>query len=103
MKIVYEDRYVTEYDDGTEEVRFSDAEARAMAQDPVYFGYSCRAGHPVREDDPFFIAEGCPTCFNDAEVGGPPTPPSFPMIRCGHCTDRHVGVGAVRRCAMEAR
>lgn len=103
MRIVYADDKVIEYDTGDEEVFFSDAEWAAMMKDPVYFGYSCRAGHRIREDDPFVIAEGCPKCFAAAEMGEAPPPPSFPMIRCGHCKGRHVGTGAVRRCSQETR
>jgi hypothetical protein len=100
--IYYEDEYVTEYVDGTETVRFSDDEWAAMMRDPVYFGYSCRAGHRIREDGPFVIAEGCPKCFAANEAGVEPPPPSFPLIRCGHCSGRHVGVGAVYRCGRES-
>lgn len=99
MTIVYQDERVTEFKDGTEEVRFADDELRFMAQDPVYFGYACRAGHSIREDDPFVIAEGCPKCFANAETGDQVYGPEFPLIRCGHCGGRHVGVGAVRRCS----
>jgi hypothetical protein len=86
--------------DGTEEVFFSDDEWGFMMQDPVYFGYACRNGHRIREDDPFTAAFGCPTCYADGESDSEPTPPHFPTIRCGHCGDRHVGVGAVRRCGL---
>lgn len=99
MQVVYHDEFITEYDDGTEEVRFSDDEYKAMMQDPVYFGYACLNGHRIREDDPFVMAEGCPYCFGASEAGEPPPPSHFPMIRCGHCKGRHVGVGAVRRCS----
>jgi hypothetical protein len=90
------------YSDGTEEVFFSEAEWGAMLSDPVYFGYSCRAGHRIREDDPFVMAEGCPKCFAGNEYGEV-IPPDFPLVRCGHCGDHHVGVGAVRRCSIEGR
>lgn len=48
MQVVYHDEFITEYDDGTEEVRFSDDEYKAMMQDPVYFGYACLNGHRIR-------------------------------------------------------
>lgn len=101
---------ITEYDDGTEEVRFSDAEWGEMMRDPVYFGYSCPQGHRLREDDSFVLAEGCPTCFafhesldglSEDELDQIFSPaPHFPIIRCGHCKSTHVGVGAVRRCSQ---
>ncbi len=43
--IVYEDPLVTEYSDGTEEVRFTEEEYAAMAADPVRFGYAFPCGH----------------------------------------------------------
>jgi hypothetical protein len=101
-----------------EGVSFTDAEWREMLQDPCRFGYSCQSGHALREDDPFVIAEGCPTCFglsetycDWAEEDREPTKAEirerdryleslrdFPLIRCGKCKSNHVGVGAVRRC-----
>lgn len=45
-RTVYEDARVTEYDDGTEEVRFSQDEERIMARNPRYFGYVLACGHP---------------------------------------------------------
>lgn len=104
-RVVYEDALVTEYADGTEEVRFTDAEYEAMRKDPVYYGYSCPRGHSIREDDPFYQAEGCPKCFAEAESWdyeadepGIVIPADFPLVRCGKCKTNHVGVGAVRRC-----
>jgi hypothetical protein len=41
----YEDDLVTEYSDGTEEVRFTNEELEAMAADPVRFGLVRRCGH----------------------------------------------------------
>jgi hypothetical protein len=43
-KIVYEDALVTEYDDGREEVRFTDEEWAVMMRDPA-FGYVFPCGH----------------------------------------------------------
>jgi hypothetical protein len=44
-RIIYQDPGITEYDDGTEEVHFSDAEWKVMMADPVRFGYACPQGH----------------------------------------------------------
>ena len=41
-RIVYQDTTVTEYDDGTEEVRFTQAEWEHMAAHPADFGLACR-------------------------------------------------------------
>lgn len=67
-RIVYEDEGITEYDDGTETVRFSEAEWEVMLNDPA-FGYVCRNGHRLSEsDNRFIVAEGiCPHCFGEAE------------------------------------
>jgi hypothetical protein len=105
-----------------EHVSFSDAEWRAMQDDPVYFGYACSAGHAIREDDPAVIANGCPVCFElgeyeyamYCEFGEPDDKAqreweryaaslrNFPLIACGNCKDQHVGKGAVRRCYAES-
>ncbi len=98
--IVYEDEFVTEYSSGHTEVRFSDEEWAAMHRDPVAFGFAAPCGHAVDTDSAFYIAEGCPKCFAAGEAGGPPPPPDYPRIRCGHCDGSHVGVGAVLRCAQ---
>lgn len=69
-RITYEDEFLTEYDDGTEEVRFSEAEWEVMLADPA-FGYVCQARkHRLQERDHQFIAvEGiCPGCYADAEA-----------------------------------
>lgn len=44
-RIIYQDETITEYDDGTEEVHFTDAEWAVMMADPVRFGYACPGGH----------------------------------------------------------
>lgn len=62
--IVYEDAAVTEYADGTEEVRFTDAEWEAMLSDPR-FGYVCRQGHRLGDADHRYGA--CLTCEHMAE------------------------------------
>jgi hypothetical protein len=64
-KKVYEDDLVTEYDDGSTEVRFTDAEWKLMLSDPS-FGYVCRNGHRLSDSDRKFIAiEGiCPSCMD---------------------------------------
>lgn len=41
-RIVYQDALVTEYADGTEEVRFTDEEWAVMMADPATYGYACR-------------------------------------------------------------
>lgn len=43
--IVYQDERVTEYRDGTEEVRFSEDEHEFMAANPRYFGLCLPCGH----------------------------------------------------------
>lgn len=48
-RIVYEDEFITEYDDGTEEVRFTDAEWEQMLTDPR-FGYVFSCGHRIPVD-----------------------------------------------------
>lgn len=50
-QIIFEDDRVTEYSDGTEEVRFTEAEYAAMAADPVRFGYARPCGHPTGPGD----------------------------------------------------
>lgn len=44
---VYEDERVTEYDDGTEEVRFSEDEWKVMERNPRYFGLVQQCGHAL--------------------------------------------------------
>lgn len=63
-RIVYEDATVTEYDDGTEEVRFTEAEWERMLSDPA-FGYVCRAGHRLTDADHRYGA--CMSCEHAAE------------------------------------
>lgn len=43
--ITYQDPGLTEYDDGTAEAHFTNAEWAAMMEDPARFGYTCKAGH----------------------------------------------------------
>jgi hypothetical protein len=62
--IVYEDEFVTEYNDGTTEVRFSDEEWEVMARSPRYFGLVLECGHGLNHFNP---AEGCNACFVIAE------------------------------------
>jgi hypothetical protein len=50
---------IREFDDGTEEVFFSEAEWDRMLSDPA-FGYVCRAGHRMTDADHRF--GGCLTC-----------------------------------------
>jgi len=45
-RIIHESKFVTEYDDGTEEVRFSEEEWDIMLKDPR-FGYILGCGHPA--------------------------------------------------------
>jgi hypothetical protein len=67
-RIVYEDEFVTERDDGTVEVRFTDAEWEMMLSDPA-FGYVCQNLHRLSESDHrFIVIEGiCPHCLDAAE------------------------------------
>jgi hypothetical protein len=92
-RITYEDDTLTEYDDGTEEVRFTADEWAAMNTDPA-FGYICRRGHrfPIGHDgNP---TGHCPTCEAISD-----DPESFHWIRCGHCGGSHESVALVRWCA----
>lgn len=70
-RVTYQDATITEYDDGTEEVRFTDAEWERMLADPA-FGYVCHNGHRLNDSDHRFMqVEGmCPSCFADAEAWG---------------------------------
>ena len=62
-RIIHESEFVTEYDDGTEEVRFSPAEWEIMSKDPR-FGYILRCGHPATAS----LSDGsCSRC--EAEMG----------------------------------
>lgn len=63
-RIVYQDDQVTEYEDGTEEVRFSDAEWEAMSLRPRYFGLVLQCGHALSH---YNAAEGCIACFSIGE------------------------------------
>ncbi len=64
--VVYEDDLYTMYDDGTEQVRFTEAEADAMAADPLYFGLvACRRLHPLSA----LLSDGsCGMCEYEGEV-----------------------------------
>lgn len=63
---IFISRLVTEYDDGTEEVRFTEDEARVMAADPVYYGYAFEGcGHATQGNEG---PEGCILCFNINEA-----------------------------------
>lgn len=113
--VYYQDEYTTEYDDGTEEHRFSDAEWNTMHRDPVYYEMACRNGHSFGYGNgrTFYENTGdCVVCFNFMESGpdmdDEMPPADYPMVRCGHCQDRfggsptyHVGVGGVERCSWE--
>jgi hypothetical protein len=61
--VIFQDELHTAYDDGTEEVRFTDAELDMMAADPA-FGYVRTCGHPVErsmQNNPFGPGD-CPIC-----------------------------------------
>lgn len=60
---VYEDDLITEYSDGSTDVRFTGDEWEMMLNDPA-FGYVCANGHRLSDSDRQFIAiEGiCPNC-----------------------------------------
>jgi len=65
-RIVYQDELVTEYEDGTEVVRFTDAEWAQMASDPA-FGIVCRSGHPI--DRAYYDGSGeCWACVVEREM-----------------------------------
>jgi hypothetical protein len=57
--VVYQDERVTEYADGTEEVRFSDDEYKIMARSPRYFGLVLQCGHALSAA---MGDGGCGTC-----------------------------------------
>lgn len=65
MRIVYESRLVTEYEDGTEDVRFTDDEYAAMALRPRFFGLVLQCGHALGL---YNAAEGCNACLSIAEA-----------------------------------
>jgi hypothetical protein len=58
--IRYQDATITEYADGTEEVRFSNAEWEIMRKDPA-FGYVRHCGHPTNANQ-FGEFGDCPIC-----------------------------------------
>lgn len=63
-RVVYEEfeasgSGIREFDDGTEEAFFSEAEWDVMLNDPA-FGYVCQAGHRMTEADHRFGS--CLTC-----------------------------------------
>jgi len=60
-KVVYQDSKVTEYDDGREEVRFSDKEWEIMRSDPA-FGYIRRCGHKTTIVNGELIDTDCMEC-----------------------------------------
>jgi hypothetical protein len=59
--IRFQDATITEYADGTEEVRFTDAEWAIMRNDPA-FGYVRRCGHPTTIYNGVLIDNDCPIC-----------------------------------------
>jgi hypothetical protein len=71
-RVTYQDEGITEYDDGTEEVRFTDAEWERMLADPA-FGYVHRCGHPTSAGERRAMETGlgdthCHRCENEAEA-----------------------------------
>ncbi|MGW8178001.1 MAG: hypothetical protein ACWGQW_04305 [bacterium] len=58
---------IREFDDGTEEVFFSEAQWERMMSDPA-FGYVCRVGHPMSDADHRF--GGCLTCEHMMDAEG---------------------------------
>lgn len=63
-RIVYQDSRVTEYADGTEEVRFSDDENAIMERNPRYFELCLPCGHSRSY---YNACEGCNACLTLAE------------------------------------
>ena len=63
---VFESALVTEYDDGTEEVRFTEDEWKIMNASPRYFGLVLQCGHALSF---YNAAEGCNACFAIGEAG----------------------------------
>lgn len=59
--IRYQDATLTEYADGTEEVRFSDAEWAVMRNDPA-FGYVRPCGHKTTIVSGILRDDDCPFC-----------------------------------------
>lgn len=71
-RTIYEDEVITEYADGTETVRFSDAEWEVMLADPA-FGYVHPCGHPTSAAERRAMETGmgdthCHACEADAEA-----------------------------------
>lgn len=71
-RVVYEDEFITERADGTEEVRFSDREWEVMSRDPA-FGYVHRCGHPTSGYERRAMETGmgdthCHTCEHEADM-----------------------------------
>lgn len=65
-RIIYQDDLITEFDDGTEEVRFTDAEWAMMMEDPVRFGYACPSGHAWSDSEREH--DHCHTCVAAQEA-----------------------------------
>ena len=63
-RVVFDSPLVTEYDDGTEEVRFTEDEWKVMSDSPRYFGLVLQCGHALSFANE---AEGCLACFAIAE------------------------------------
>lgn len=72
--VTYQDAGLTEYDDGTSEAHFTDAEWAVMMEDPARFGYTCKAGHgwsdAEREHDHCVECESFHDDLDDDEVAG---------------------------------
>lgn len=68
-RVVYQDQFITEYNDGTEEVRFTDTEWEVMLTDPA-FGYICNFGHRLtKSDHHYIVVQGiCPHCEFEADA-----------------------------------
>lgn len=65
-RVTYQDEFITEYDDGTEEVRFTAEEWAVMLSDPK-FGYVCHMGHRLPANH--HLGDGtCWECEGEAEA-----------------------------------
>ena len=78
-RIVHESEFVTEYDDGTEEVRFSKEEWDIMQHDPR-FGYIRTCGHPATAS----LSDGscaiCEAAMSESQSQPTPEPDLVPAL-----------------------
>lgn len=102
MYEVYQDELVTEYNDGTEEIRFRDVEYVIMGEDPQDWGYACPMGLHAYSGgfDARGICGKCEVNMDTEEGEALPYPSEFKpkRIKCGKCGERHRFADMVRVC-----